>query len=549
MSDKNSRIFDYIVVGAGTAGCAVASRLAEDPGNRVLLLEAGGGDNHFHVRMPVAFTKAVVDPALNWGYESEPEPFMEGRTLPIPRGKLLGGSSSINGMFHIRGNPRDFDEWRDLGNEGWGYADVLPYFRRSEESWLGEGTYHGGGGPVQTQAIDTRKLLHEPLKQAAMNAGYKFNQDYDGASQEGFANGQVAIDRDGRRHSTARAYLSAKRRVANLQIETKATVQRLVFQGQRVVGIEYLRNDKLVRAEARREVVLSAGAYNTPKLLMLSGIGPAAELAAHGIPVLADLPGVGQNLIEHPCVSMRFLASTPVTFTNELRFDRATLSVLRWALLGNGPFATQICNGTLLLRTRPELDRPDVQLLCNPVAHGARLWFPGVVTPTPQTFFITVCLLHERSRGHVSLRSANPADRPRIFLNLLSDPEDVKTLREAVKITRQLYHTEPMASLIGEETVPGEKFVTDAQLDAEIPKIAGITHHPVGTCRMGNDALAVVDANLRVRGIEGLRIADASIMPTIPSANTNAASIMIGEKAADLILGRSLPPARIAVSG
>lgn len=540
--ENYSAVVDYVVIGAGTAGCVIANRLSEDPGCSVLLLEAGGRDWHPLLRMPVAFVRAIQSPGVNWGFKSEPEPHLNGRIIDLPRGRVLGGSSSVNGMFHIRGHRRDFDTWRELGCDGWGYDDVLPYFKRYETSWRGAGQYHGGAGPVPVRPIDTTKLVAEPLQQAMAAAGYQLTEDYDGELQEGFGRGEVTIDGRGRRASTSRAYLDPVRHRANLTVETGALTQRILIEDGRAVGAEYSRNGRQFRVRAEREVVVCGGAYNSPQLLMLSGIGPADDLRRHGIATQVDLPGVGRNLIEHPRMPMNFLATQPVTFARELRFDRAVVSVLRWALLGNGPFATQISSGTLLLRGRLDLDRPDIQLLCNPISLDARLWFPGIVAPKPHSFYVTLCLIHQRSRGWVTLRSANPADAPKIFLNLFSEPEDFATMQRGIEATRAIYRTQPQAALVGRETLPGDAVVSEKDLNAAIAAHVGITHHPVGTCKMGVDDAAVVDPQLRVRGVAGLRVADASVMPTIPGANTMAAAIMIGEKAADLIRGRQLAP-------
>lgn len=534
--------YDYIVVGAGTAGAAIANRLSADPENRVLLLEAGGDDRSFLIQMPLGFLKALKNPAYTWGYQSEPEANLNGRVIPIPRGRLLGGSSSINGMFHIRGHASDYDDWRDLGCEGWGYRDVLPYFKRSESHWRADPDYHGNDGPISVREIDTRLLLEEPLRQAAVAAGFGETDDYDGAHQEGFARGQVAIDPRGRRASSARCYLRPAAGRANLTVLTHALARRIVIEDGHATGVEVSHAGEVRRYSARREVILSGGAYNSPQLLMLSGIGAADALSAKGITPRVDLPGVGQNLIEHPRMAMLFQARAPVTFLNQLRFDRAARHVLTWALTGKGPFANQISTGTILFKSRPDLSRPDIQILCNPIALTADIWFPGIRPAGPHAFYITVCLLRQKSRGSVALRSAEPADKPVIRLNLLDDPSDLEVFRAAVRAVRRLYRTPPQAELTGTELIPGEAHQNDNEIDAALREHVAITHHPVGTCKMGRDALAVVDPELRLHGIDGLRVADASIMPTIPGGNTNAATLMIAEKAADLILGAREQP-------
>lgn len=538
-------VVDYVVVGAGSAGCVIANRLSEDTRTSVLLLEAGGHDRHLLIRMPLGFLQALRKPRFTWGYESEPEPDLEGRRLPLPRGRLLGGSSSINGMIHVRGHRLDFEDWSKAGCDGWSYREVLPYFRRSESHWMGDTPYHGAQGPVQVKAIDTSRLLFEPLKAAALSVGHRWVDDYDGADNEGLSRANMAIDARGRRHSTARAYLTPARGRSNLQVRTGACVQRVLVENGRAVGVEYLRNGQVHVVRANKEVVLSGGAYNSPQLLMLSGIGDGAALQAHGIPVVQHLPGVGQNLIEHPRMGLHFRASQPVTFTNQLRFDRAALSVLRWALLGKGPFANQICSGTVFLKTRPELDRPDFQLLCSPVQIDAHMWFPGLVPPKPQGFYVTACQLYAKSRGEVTLRSNRPGDAPKVALRLFSAQEDIGNMIDGIRAARRLFAAEPQAAYIERETLPGEDCTSDDALEKAIRANGGITHHPVGTCAMGVGLQSVVDPQLRVRGIEGLRVADASVMPAMVGANTNATTIMIGEKAADLIRGRTLPAASL----
>jgi choline dehydrogenase len=538
-----TRSYDYIIVGAGSAGCVLASKLSAQSDRSVLLLEAGGLDNHFLLRMPLGFLRAVLRPEFSWGYMSEPEPRLGGRPLWLPRGRVLGGSGSVNGMFHLRGHSRDFDTWLSLGCTGWGYADVLPYFKRMENSWRGEGRYHGAGGPVRVLPIDTSRLLHEPLMQTAAAAGFNVTEDLAGDLEEGFARGEATIDDRGRRVSTARAYLHPVLIRKNLALEINALTTRILFEGGRAAGVEYVQSGRRCRVRAGREVILAGGSYNSPQLLMLSGVGPAEQLRRHGITPRVDLPGVGRNLSEHPYVPVEFECARPVSFLNELRFDRALRSVLQWGLLGRGAFASQLNSCNVVVRTRPELLQPDVQLMCNPVRMDAKLWFPGLTARQAHHITAGVVVLHQRSRGRVELRSADPTDAPRIFLNLFEDPEDLATARRGIEIARRIYRTRPQADLVARELLPGATLVTDAQLDAHILATAVVAQHPVGTCRMGVGGDSVVDPQLRVHGLEGLRVVDASIMPTVPGANTNAAVIMIAEKASDLILGLpALPP-------
>jgi choline dehydrogenase len=545
MSDI-SQDFDYIVVGAGSAGCVLASRLSEEKDSSVLLLEAGGRDDHYLLRMPLGFLRAMMNPKYSWGYFSEPESQLRGRKVPLPRGRVLGGSGTINGMFYMRGHSLDFETWKQMGCEGWGYADVLPYFKRMETSWRGAGKYHGGAGPLHVCAIDTTRLLHEPLFETAVPAGFNTTEDIHGEVEEGFSRGEVTIDPHGRRASTARAYLQPVANRRNLTVTLDALVTRVLIENGRAVGVEYASGGTLHRVRANAEVILAGGTYNSPQLLLLSGIGPADELRRLGIQPSVDLPGVGRNLSEHPHIPVEFAASLPVTFLNELRFDRAALSVLKWALFGRGAFATQINSCNIIIRTRADLAQPDVQLMCNPVRMDARLWFP-IVTPR-QAHRITadVVVLHQRSRGWLTLRSASPLDSPRVQLNLFADPADFDTARRGIWAARKIYSTLPQARIVGEEIRPGAALRSDAELEAYIRDTAQVTQHPVGTCSMGAGANAVVDRELRVRGLEGLRVADASIMPTVPGGNTNAAVIMVAEKASDHIRGRTpLPPEHV----
>ena len=532
--------FDYVVVGAGSAGCVMAARLSEDPKVSVLLLEAGGTDSDLTLKMPVAFLKAVIDPRFNWGYVTEPEPHMNGRQLWLPRGKVLGGSSSINGMFYMRGHPLDFDQWAQMGAAGWSYADVLPYFKKMETSWRGEGPYHGGSGPVRVMPIGKRYQLHDPMMNAAVGAGFNNSDDLSAETPEGFALGEATIDARGRRVSAATAYLRPAAGRANLQVRTGALAHRVLIEGGRAVGVDYERGGERQVVQCRREVILCGGAYNSPHLLMLSGIGPAEHLREVGVEVVADRPGVGANLSEHATVSMEFEATRPVTFLKQLRLDRLILSVLRWAVLGNGPLASQLNSCNVVIRTRGHLDRPDVQIMANPIRFDAKIWFPWLTPRQGHLFWAGIVALHPKSRGWVRLKSKDPRELPAVTLNLLSDPEDLATLRAGIRAARRIYRTPPQGDLTGAEKLPGEAVQSDADLDAFIRETNYVSMHPVGTCAMGAGPDAVVDPDLRVIGVEGLRVVDASVMPTVPGANTNAAVIMIAERAADLIKGRVL---------
>jgi choline dehydrogenase len=523
----------------------LAHRLSAEPSVRVLLLEAGGSDAHWTIDMPLAFIKAFLNPAFGWGYFSDPEPQLDGRKLWLPRGRLIGGTSTINGMFFMRGHRLDFDGWRDLGCEGWGFADVLPYFKRMETSWRGAGKYHGADGPLHVRAIDTAKLLHEPLMQTAAAAGFATCEDLHAEVQEGFARGEVTITPRGRRASASRAYLHPVLHRPNLEVVSQALVTRVLIEGHRAVGVEYVVAGQKLEARCDREVVLAGGAYNSPQLLMLSGIGPADHLREVGVTPIHDLPGVGANLSEHPRVPIEFAASKPVTFLNELRIDRVLWSLARWRLFGTGTFATQLNSCNIVVRTRPDLAQPDIQLMSNPVRMDAKIWCPGIGERQDHRVTADAVVLHPEARGTVRLRSANPADAPRVHVNAFGHPADIDTAIRGIEAARHIYATRPQSDLIDRELTPGANRRARADLEAYIRATGSITQHPVGTCKMGVDDAAVVDPQLRVRGLEGLRVADASIMPTVTGGNTNAPTIMIGEKASDLILGRRLPPADV----
>jgi len=538
-----SSIHDLVVVGAGSAGCVLANRLSAEPDHSVLLLEAGGPTTGVFKDMPIAFPRYVLRRDLNWNFQSEPEPFAGNRVIEVPRGKALGGSTAIYGMVYARGHRLDYDDWARAGLDGWSYAEVLPYFRRSERSWLGQGKYHGGDGPLEV-CIPRANMMYEELRAATLSAGFPVTDDFHGESSEGLQRNEMVVTR-GRRGSVARQFLRPVMHRSNLAVVSKAQATRVVFEGTRAVGVEYLKDGVTHVARARKEVILSGGAYGSPQLLMLSGIGPAEELRKHGIAPRVDLPGVGRNLIEHPFLPVGWRAR-PETFECMLRADRAAVSVLRWALFGTGPFATNGAAGNIFLRTAPGLDRPDMQLICPAVQNSAGdVWYPFVGKKPTHTLVCAISMIRQDSRGHMTLRSANPLDPPRIQFNLFQEQSDVDRMIRGIRAARAIYSQAPLSAYHAEEAMPGDALQSDAELEKFVRAVGAITQHPVGTCRMGtaNDAGAVVDAELRVRGVQSLRVIDASVMPNIPGGNTNAPTIMIAEKGADLVYGRRLPAA------
>jgi choline dehydrogenase-like flavoprotein len=524
--------FDYVIAGGGSGGCAVASRLSEDASTTVALIEAGGRNDTWVVTTPAALVFMVAGKVNNWSFRTVPQPGLNGRTGYQPRGSGLGGSSAINAMVYIRGHRADYDHWAALGNRGWSYADVLPYFRRSEDNSEFDGPLHGKGGPLSVTSLRTDNPVRELFLQAAREAQFPIRDDFNGEEQEGLGAYQVT-QRGGERWSAARAYIHPHLgRRANLHVETGARATRILFDGRRAVGLELRQGGRLRRIMARREVVLSLGAFQTPQLLMLSGIGDAAALAGHGIAAVHHLPGVGQNLQDHPDFVFGFASDYP-HFTG-LSFGgiaRIAAAIRRYRRERRGPITSNIAELGGFLKTRPDLDLPDIQLhFLTALAddHGRkRRWGGG--------FACHLCVLRPFSRGSVSLASSDPAAPPRIDPNFFGDARDLDTMVAGFRVTRRLLDAPALRPLR-----KADLFTAGVETDAQIREVlrarTDTVYHPVGTCKMGvDDPLAVVDPELRVHGVEGLRIADASIMPTLIGGNTNAPTIMIGEKAADMI--------------
>jgi len=529
---------DYIIVGAGSAGCVLADRLSADGTHKVALLEYGGSDRSVLIQMPAALAYPMNTKRWNWGYESEPEPHLNNRRLNCPRGKGLGGSSSINGLVYVRGNALDFEHWKEEeGASGWGYADVLPYFKRAEGRAEGGNEYRGGDGPLSTNYGPLDNPLHQAWLDSAQQAGYNLTEDYNGYAQEGFGRMDMTV-RDGTRCSAAKAYLYEARKRPNLKVIEKALVTRILFDGTRAIGVEYERAGQLHQVHAAREVILSGGPINSVQLLKLSGIGPAEELKAHGIDVRSDRPGVGANLQDHLEFYFQMACTQPITLYGKANLLGKFMVGAQWLLDRSGLGASNQFESCGFIRSRAGIKYPDIQYDFFPMAIN----YDGSSLASEHGFQAHVGPMRSKSRGTVTLKSADPHDKPKILFNYMSHPDDWADMRACVRLTREIFQQPAFAPFRGREIQPGADIVTDAQIDAFIAEHVESALHPSCTCKMGSprDPMAVVDPELRVIGVQGLRVVDSGVMPTITTGNLNAPTIMIGEKAADHILGKPM---------
>ena len=533
---RHTEAFDYVIVGAGSAGCVLAERLSA-AGHSLLVLEYGGSDRSIFIQMPSALAIPMNTRKYNWGYESEPEPHLGGRRISTPRGKGLGGSSSINGLVYVRGNPIDFERWRDEGAAGWGYADVLPYFKRAERRAEGGDTYRGADGALDTTYGPLTNPLHHAWFDAAQQAGYELTPDVNGERQEGFGRMDMTV-RNGARCSAAKAYLRPAMRRGNVEVVTHALATRVLFEGQRAIGIEYERGGQVRQVAANREVILAGGPINSPQLLKLSGVGPAAELRALGITVVADRPGVGANLQDHLEFYFQMACIQPVSLFPYMGWLAKARIGARWLLRRDGLGATNHFESCGFIRSRAGVRFPDIQYHFFPLAVS----YDGNSMAREHGFQAHVGPMRSKSRGSVTLRSPDPRDQPLIRFNYMSHPDDWAEMRACVRLTREIFQQPAFAPFRGREIQPGADVTSDAAIDAFIAEKVESAYHPSGTCKMGavSDPQAVVDSELKVIGIEGLRVVDSSVMPSITTGNLNAPTIMIGEKGADHILGLPL---------
>jgi len=537
-SQDNDCVFDHVIVGAGTAGCVLANRLSEDQSNRVCLIEAGPKDSHPFIHVPALVAAAMVRPSIVWGYWSAPQRSLNGRKVPIPRGRVLGGTSSINGMVYIRGNPRDYDDWAAAGNRGWSYQEVLPYFVRSENNEAFHGSpYHGKGGPMNVLSIKRPNALNAAFWEAMESLHYRRNDDFNGPDTEGYGPRQGTI-KDGRRESGVTAFLRPAMNRPNLAVLTQALVTRVAFENRRATGVEIQLDGETRRIGARREVILSGGSIGSPQILLLSGIGDGAALQALGIPVQHNLPGVGANYHDHVASAVLMVTSNSTSYGISLKaLPRGVWNVFEYLLMRKGPFASNVFESHAFVKTTSGLDRPDTQIVFQP-ARRNQSTFP---LPLGHGFNISVVLLYPKSRGRIALSSPDPRAMPIIDPDILSMPEDFDPLVRGLKLARRILAAPAFSPYKGTEFLPGPKVESDEAFKEYLRATTATVFHPAGSCRMGVDDAAVVTPELKVRGVDGLRVADASIFPKLMGGNTNAPVVMVAEKTADMILGRTPP--------
>jgi 4-pyridoxate dehydrogenase len=531
--------WDYIIVGAGSAGCLLANRLSADGKDRILVLEAGRQDKNVVLTLPLGVAKVFRDPKFNWSYVSEPEPFLDGRQLEHSRGKTVGGSSAINAMAYVRGNRADYDALPQLGLKGWSYADVLPYFKRVEIFEGGADTYRGGDGPWHVRRGPYHYELYDAFRQAGVELGYPSNEDYNGAQQLGFSAHQHTIHK-GRRWGNAAAFLAPALSRANLALETGAFVTNLMIENGRVVGVRVIQNGQRREIRAERDVILSGGAFNSPQILMLSGIGPADHLKDVGITPVVDLPGVGQNLWDHPMITTAWSRIGEGYIHRALRLDRLAVSVARAFLSRDGFACEHYSSGTAFVFSGAEQEIPDLQLFCRDGTQAMHEWFPVLYPPAAQALSLNCAHVRPESRGFVSLRTSDSLMPPRIQNNFLASESDRRALRQGYKLIVEIVRSTSFRGLAGTPVRPSKELKADAEIDSFIRSSLATVFHPAGTCKLGIDKMSVVDPEFRVRGIDGVRIIDASVMPLPIGGNINAAVTMFADKASDIV--RGLPP-------